>query len=92
MRWLQTVAGWRRALYTAPLRFYRAVLSPLKGTPCCRFRPSCSQYAIEAVEEWGILVGTALAVWRVLRCNPFSRGGDDPVPKRKKHRDTQTPE
>lgn len=66
-----------------PVRLYRKFLSPLKP-PCCRFTPSCSAYAIEAVQEWGIIAGAALAVWRVLRCNPFSRGGYDPVPKRKR--------
>lgn len=63
-----------------PIRFYRRFISPLKP-PCCRFTPTCSQYAVDAVREWGILIGFALALWRVLRCNPFSRGGYDPVPK-----------
>ena len=63
------------------IRFYRRFISPLKP-PCCRFTPTCSQYAVDAVREWGILIGFALALWRVLRCNPFSRGGYDPVPKR----------
>ena len=66
-----------------PVRFYRKYLSGLKPAPCCRFRPTCSAYAIEAVKEWGILVGTILAVCRVFRCNPFCKGGYDPVPKRK---------
>ena len=66
----------------APVFFYRKFLSPLKGTPSCRFTPTCSRYAIDAVMEWGVLCGMALAVWRVLRCNPFSKGGYDPVPKR----------
>lgn len=61
--------------------FYRRYFSPLKK-PCCRFYPTCSQYAIEAVEEWGVIRGLALAVWRILRCNPFCRGGIDLVPKR----------
>ena len=64
-----------RRLFTLPLRLYRDYLSPLKGGPCCRFEPSCSAYAIEAIEEWGILVGCALSLWRVLRCNPFGKGG-----------------
>ena len=64
------------------IRFYQRFLSPLKGRPTCRFRPSCSSYAVGAISEWGALAGSALAVWRILRCNPFCRGGFDPVPKR----------
>lgn len=63
------------------VKLYQKFISPLKP-PCCRFRPTCSQYAIEAFREWGLIAGLALTVWRILRCNPFSKGGDDPVPKR----------
>ncbi|MCY2960465.1 MAG: membrane protein insertion efficiency factor YidD [Planctomycetota bacterium] len=73
-----------RALATAPLRFYRRYLSPWKP-PMCRFAPTCSQYAIEAVEAHGILRGGALAIWRILRCQPFARPGYDPVPPRRGH-------
>ena len=62
------------------IKFYRKFISPLKK-PCCRFTPSCSQYAINAVREWGVLFGLSLALWRILRCNPYSAGGYDPVPK-----------
>ena len=65
------------------VKFYQKYISPLKP-PCCRFRPTCSSYAIEAFQEWGFIIGFALTVWRILRCNPFSRGGYDPVPKRKR--------
>jgi uncharacterized protein len=68
-----------RSLATLPLRFYRRFLSPLKP-PMCRFSPTCSQYAIEAIERHGILRGSGLAVWRILRCHPFCKGGHDPVP------------
>lgn len=68
----------------APVFAYRKWISPYKGASVCRFTPTCSQYAIDAVREWGIVCGTALALWRVLRCNPFSKGGEDPVPRRKK--------
>lgn len=68
-----------RHLVVAPIRFYRRFLSPLKP-PMCRFEPTCSQYAIEAVMRRGVLAGTRLAVWRVLRCHPFTVGGHDPVP------------
>ena len=63
----------------ALVRFYRACISPL-FPPCCRFRPTCSQYALEALRKHGFLKGTLLSVWRILRCNPFNPGGDDPVP------------
>lgn len=62
-----------------PVMIYRRVLSPLKRTPTCRFVPTCSEYAVEAVKTRGIVVGTGLATWRVLRCNPLFRGGHDPV-------------
>ena len=62
--------------------------------PCCRFTPSCSAYAIEAFQKRGFFVGFGLTVWRILRCNPFSRGGYDPVPeprrKRKKCREASS--
>ena len=70
-------------LWCLPVRFYRKFLSPLKGQSSCRFTPTCSRYFIDAVGEWGIVAGTALALWRVIRCNPFSEGGYDPVPSRK---------
>jgi len=61
------------------VRIYRRLLSPLLP-PMCRFHPSCSQYFIEAVQVRGALVGVFLGLWRILRCNPLSRGGHDPVP------------
>ena len=70
---------------------YRKYISPLKP-PCCRFTPSCSQYAIEAFEKRGFFVGFGLTVWRILRCNPFSKGGYDPVPEGKKKRMSKTEE
>jgi putative membrane protein insertion efficiency factor len=63
----------------APIRLYRRFLSPLKRHPTCRYLPTCSEYAIEAIENRGVVVGLAKAVWRVLRCNPLCRGGYDPV-------------
>lgn len=64
------------------IRLYQKYISPLKP-PSCRFTPTCSNYAIAALKEWGLIIGGALAVWRILRCNPFSKGGYDPVPERK---------
>ncbi len=72
------------------MKMYQKFISPLKP-PCCRFTPTCSNYAIEAFREWGLFVGLGLTVWRILRCNPFSRGGYDPVPKRKKRRKHSLP-
>ncbi|MBQ1928770.1 MAG: membrane protein insertion efficiency factor YidD [Clostridia bacterium] len=58
---------------------YRKFISPLK-TPCCRFTPTCSQYAIDALKTHGAIKGSFLAIKRILRCNPFCNGGYDPVP------------
>ena len=69
-----------RKIYVLPIKFYRRFLSPGKGAPTCRFTPTCSRYAMDAVMEWGIVIGTVLAVWRIIRCNPFSKGGRDEVP------------
>lgn len=63
-----------------PVVLYRRVLSPMKRMPTCRFVPTCSEYALDAVRSRGIIVGGALAMWRLLRCNPLCRGGLDPVP------------
>ena len=63
------------------VRFYQRHLSPKKA-PCCRFTPTCSAYAIEALERHGAVIGLLLAVWRILRCNPLCKGGYDPVPER----------
>ena len=65
----------------AVFRFYRRHLSRHKGKPTCRYVPTCSQYAIQAVERYGAWRGGWMALWRILRCNPFSKGGYDPVPE-----------
>ena len=66
----------------ACIRFYRRTISPNKrGGPCCRYIPTCSQYAVTAIERYGAWKGGWMALWRILRCNPFSRGGYDPVPE-----------
>ena len=62
------------------IKFYRKYLSGLKAAPTCKFIPTCSEYGIEAIEKYGALKGGVLTVWRILRCNPFSKGGYDPVP------------
>ena len=68
-----------RRAFTLPLRVYQRWISPLKP-PMCRFSPTCSQYAVEAVELHGILRGSGIALWRILRCHPLCTGGYDPVP------------
>ena len=66
-------------LLLLPLRLYRTLISPALG-PRCRYYPSCSAYAEEAIRSHGIVRGVALGAWRLARCNPFSHGGYDPVP------------
>ena len=65
-----------RMVLTAPIRFYQRFLSPLLA-PRCRYYPTCSDYAVRSIERFGILRGSVLAAWRLLRCNPLSRGGFD---------------
>ena len=63
------------------IMFYRKNISP-HTKPCCRFVPTCSQYAIEAIEIHGAVKGIFLSIFRILRCNPLFKGGYDPVPKK----------
>jgi len=67
-----------REVLILPIRLYQKVVSPLLPRSC-KYHPSCSQYAIDALRTFGPVRGTVLAVWRLLRCNPFSLGGYDPV-------------
>ena len=69
-----------KRIFIGLIKFYRAYLSWLKTEPTCKYIPTCSEYGIEAIEKYGALKGGLLAVWRILRCNPFSKGGYDPVP------------
>lgn len=69
-----------KSVAIALLNFYKRLISPVLP-PACRYVPSCSEYAAEAVACHGFLHGTALALWRLLRCNPLARGGYDPVPR-----------
>jgi putative membrane protein insertion efficiency factor len=64
------------------IKAYRRHISPLKR-PCCKYCPTCSEYALQAVSEYGFFKGSLMSAWRVLRCNPFSRGGFDPVRRNK---------
>ena len=62
------------------IHLYQKCISPLKGRPTCIYTPTCSQYAVEALEKYGFFKGSFLAVKRILRCHPFAKGGYDPVP------------
>ena len=69
-----------KTIFLALIRFYRRYISPCKP-PCCRFVPTCSEYAYEAISKYGALKSGLLALWRLLRCNPFNNGDIfDPVP------------
>ena len=70
-KWIITLLIWT-------IKTYQALFSPLLP-PSCRFYPSCSHYAIEALEKRGVLIGLLKIVFRIIRCNPFSKGGYDPV-------------
>ncbi len=72
-----------KKLFINMIRFYQKHISA-HTAPACRFSPTCSQYAIEAIERFGIVKGGGLAVWRILRCNPWGGHGYDPVPEKKK--------
>ncbi len=69
-----------KKLMLKAIRFYQKYLSSRKRCPCCRFTPTCSVYASCAIERWGALRGGRMALFRILRCNPFCKGGYDPVP------------
>lgn len=62
------------------IRFYQKYLSGLKRNYHCIYYPTCSQYGIEAISKYGVIKGGVLTMWRILRCNPFAKGGYDPVP------------
>ncbi|THG34016.1 membrane protein insertion efficiency factor YidD [Glaciibacter flavus] len=89
--------GFITALVLAPrnaavllLRGYRAIISPLYGD-VCRYYPSCSAYTLQAIQEHGLVVGSALGVRRIARCHPWAEGGIDDVPAKKNHRYGVTP-
>lgn len=71
-----------KKIFLKLIRFYQTGISP-NTPPKCKYYPTCSQYGYEAIERFGVLKGGALTIWRILRCNPFSRGGYDPVPEKK---------
>ena len=79
-----------RALAAAPIRLYQRVVSPALPQRC-KYHPSCSAYALQAIRTYGILRGLVLAGWRVLRCNPWSHGGHDPVEQQRLFRPRTVP-
>ncbi|MDO4558864.1 MAG: membrane protein insertion efficiency factor YidD [Planctomycetia bacterium] len=74
VRWVVRLPSW---LIILPIRGYQLGISPLIG-PRCRFEPTCSQYFIDAVKKYGVVIGSLKGVWRILRCNPWCQGGYDP--------------
>lgn len=64
----------------AMIRFYQRYISPYKVYTHCKYIPTCSEYAVQAIQKYGVFKGCLLAAWRILRCNPFAKGGYDPVP------------
>lgn len=78
-----------RTLVLVPLRAYQRLVSPLFGSRC-RYYPTCSEYAVQGISRFGILRGLVLGGWRLLRCNPFSHGGFDPVEEQRLFRPRPT--
>ena len=76
MKWLSNIIA---RLLILPIHFYQLCISPLLG-PSCRFQPTCSEYARQAILKHGPIKGLGLAIWRILRCNPWGGSGYDPVP------------
>ena len=76
----RTLRNWPRLVLLALIRFYQMTFAHAMPADTCRFYPSCSHYGYQAIYKHGALKGSAMATWRVLRCNPFNPGGYDPVP------------
>ncbi|MBI5352282.1 MAG: membrane protein insertion efficiency factor YidD [Chloroflexi bacterium] len=76
----RSLVNWPRIAVLALIRLYQMLVSPMLAANTCRFYPSCSHYGYQSVYKYGALKGSLMAVWRVLRCNPFNPGGYDPVP------------
>ena len=72
-----------KKIFIFPIKLYKKLISPLLGNNC-RFYPTCSEYAMKAIEIHGVVKGIGLATFRLLRCNPFCEGGYDPVPLKNK--------
>ncbi|MBX7050432.1 MAG: membrane protein insertion efficiency factor YidD [Flavobacteriales bacterium] len=77
-----------RKIFILPIRLYQYFISPWLGSNC-RFQPTCSEYAIEAIREWGVLKGTWLGIRRISKCHPWGGHGHDPVPEKKNQNQKQ---
>lgn len=80
MKFFKSISKAINFILIGMIKFYKKYLSPMKRTCHCRYIPTCSQYAVEALQKYGPLKGSYLAIKRILRCNPFHEGGYDPVP------------
>ncbi len=78
-----------KKLLIALIRLYQRTISA-RTPPACRFTPTCSAYAIQAIERFGVIRGSGLAIWRILRCNPFGKYGYDPVPEKREKKPRQS--
>lgn len=83
---MKKISEYPRSVALFLLRGYKWVVSPMLP-PACRYVPTCSEYAAEAVDHYGVFQGGAMAVWRLLRCHPFAKGGYDPVVRRTPERE-----
>jgi putative membrane protein insertion efficiency factor len=79
------MSKWAKKIFIIPIRFYQAAISPLLGSNC-RHEPTCSNYSIQAIEEWGIFRGTWMGIKRISKCHPWGTQGYDPVPKNPKRK------
>ena len=75
-----TILNFPQFLILVLIRFYQNIISPALPGNTCRFYPSCSHYGFQAVQKYGAVKGTFMAIYRIIRCNPFNSGGYDPVP------------
>jgi len=73
-----------KKIFVSLIKIYQKFISPL-FPPSCRYFPTCSEYSVQAINKYGVVKGLIKSIWRILRCNPFSKGGYDPVDLRKKH-------
>ena len=73
-----------KQLFILPIRIYQYTISPMLGPGKCNFQPTCSNYTVQAIEEWGVFIGMWLGLKRILRCHPWGGHGFDPVPKNPK--------
>ncbi|MFT6705427.1 MAG: putative membrane protein insertion efficiency factor [Flavobacteriales bacterium] len=74
-----------KKIFILPIRFYQLAISPILGSKC-RFQPTCSQYALEAIMEWGVIKGMWLGIRRIFKCHPWGPHGHDPVPENPKRK------